>query len=579
MFLLVLSLQAQKLTVDKMEVAPMDLSASTQPRNDLNGNPCALVKVQFPTVGVTFEGNVLGDVAFKSGEYWVYMSEGSYMLNVKHPNFYPLMVNFRDYGINKVEGKTTYVLTIGMPQLGNVTIDDGMRYLVLLVTPTNSVVEVDGVLVPLDNDGTARVLLSQGTHSYKVRASGCADEEGTVVIGTEKVTRKISLQSVLAQVSVSCPTSGAQIYVNDQLKGTSPWSGTLTAGNYQFEARLKGHHSVKHSEILAERGNRQINLPALVAITGNLDVNYKPTDAEVWLDGKKLGTSPDIFRNIIIGTHEVELRKDGYFSEKKQVTINEGQIASLTGSMTASATNSGVVISSLQGTAAEIFTVNGVPFKMIRVPGGTFTMGVLSNEQYEEKEVSKTTLECYPAHQVTVDGYMIGETEVTQKLWIAVMGSNPSKQIGDDLPVNNVSWNDCQTFLERLNNITGRQFRLPTEAEWEHAARGGKNERFLYSGSNHKAAVCDRGTLVYKVKSKKPNSLGIYDMTGNILEWCQDYYDEYSNLSEKINPKGPDTGINRISRGGDYSNIYSVFDRNDAKPDLQLDSRGFRLAL
>lgn len=588
------SLQAQKLTVERMEVALMDLSASTQQRNDRNGNPCALVKVLLPTVGVTFEGNVLGDVAFKAGEYWVYMSEGSYMLNVKHPNFYPLMVNFRDYDIKKVEGKTTYKLTVGMPQMVGVNMDDGNRYLVLTVTPANSVVEVDGQLVPLDGDGTARVLLSQGIHSYRVRASGCADDEGTVVIGNEKVTREIRLQSVLANVNVSCPTPGAQIYVNDQLKGKSPWSGSLTAGNYQFEARLNGHHSAKRSETLAQRDNRQIEFPALVAITGNLDVNYKPTNAEVWLDGKKLGTSPDIFRNIIIGTHEVELRKDGYQSEKKTVTISEGQTASLTGSLTASATAVTTSGGYSSGAAVETFTVNGVSFNMVRVDGGTFMMGSEDNEAYSDEK---------PVHQVTLSTFYIGETEVTQTLWKAVMGSNPSNWKGDSLPVETVSWDDCQTFIQKLNELTGKTFRLPTEAEWEYAAKGGrKNRGYIYSGSNNlddvawywvnsgnkrlygewnSDKILSNFGRTHIVKTKQPNELGLYDMTGNVWEWCQDYKGEYIS-DEQTNPIGTRISANRISRGGSWCyfdrkcrNTYRGSDPHDSRDN----NLGLRLAL
>ena len=161
----VLGLQAQKLTVEKMEVAPMDLSASTQSRNDLNGNPCALVKVQLPAVGAQFEGNVLGDVAYKTGEYWVYMSEGSYMLNIKHPNFHPLMVNFRDYNIKKVEQKTTYVLSINIPQAGTLNIDDGTRFLVMTVQPAEGAqVKIDGQPQSL-RSGSLSLWLPPGQHT------------------------------------------------------------------------------------------------------------------------------------------------------------------------------------------------------------------------------------------------------------------------------------------------------------------------------------------------------------------------------------------------------------------------------
>lgn len=139
----VLGLQAQKLTVEKMEVAPMDLSASTQLRNDRNGNPCGLVKVQLAAVGAQFEGNVIGDVAYKTGEYWVYMNDGAYLLRIKHPNFLPLDLNFRDYGIRKVEGKCVYVLTLVMPQGRDV---EKKQRLIINYTPASATVLVDAKL-------------------------------------------------------------------------------------------------------------------------------------------------------------------------------------------------------------------------------------------------------------------------------------------------------------------------------------------------------------------------------------------------------------------------------------------------
>ena len=572
------SLQAQKLTVEKMEADPMDLSASTQLRNDRNGNPCGLVKVQLAAVGAQFEGNVIGDVAYKTGEYWVYMNDGAYLLRIKHPNFLPLDLNFRDYGIRKVEGKCVYVLTLVMPQAGNVPVDDGMRYLALSVVPANSYVEIDGLEQQLDGDGTAMIRLSQGSHSYRVKATGYAEETGTVQIGADKVTKEIRLQSVLAQVRVSCPTPGAQIYVNDQLRGTSPWSGTLSAGNYLFEARLSGYRSGRQSETLAERANRQIEIPALVAITGNLDVSYKPMNTEVWLDGKKLGTSPDVFRNIIIGTHEVELRKEGYQSEKKMVTVSEGQTASLTGSLTASPTSNSYASSASSGASIETFTVNGVSFNMVRVEGGTFQMGSYAGENDES-----------PVHQVTLSTFSIGETEVTQALWETVMGSNPSYWKGGSLPVEQVSFTDCQTFIQKLNQQTGKQFRLPTETEWEYAARGGNKSIWLkyyrYSGSNTIGYVAwytdNSNSKTHSVKTKQANELGIYDMTGNVREWCRDWYGEYSS-STQTNPTGPLTGFFRVHRGGSwYGNALNCrsANRDYSAPDHRGNDLGLRLAL
>ena len=570
---------AQKLTVDGMKAAPMDLSASQYERKDLAGQACGLVKVQLAATGAQFEGNVIGQVEYKTGEYWVYMSEGSYMLSVKHPSFVPLSVNFRDYGISEVQGKATYVLTLLMPQAGAVNVDDGLRYLKLTVTPKNSKVTVDGVIQEVDETGFVGVLLPPGSHRYQVEARGYTAKTGQVTIAGESVEERVVLESALATVSVSCPTSGAQIYVDDKLMGTSPWKGSLAAGIHRIEGRLTGYRSQRVSETIAERENRQIEIPALLAITGNLNVTFKPSQSEVWVDGKRLGTTPDIFRNLLVGQHEVEIRKDGYASKKERVTIAEGQTYALSGSLEpSSASQATSSVSSSLGSAIESITVNGVSFNMVRVDGDTFQMGATSEQKdpYGDEK---------PVHRVTLSGYYIGETEVTQGLWEAVMGSNPSNFKGSNLPVERVSWDDCQTFIQKLNQLTGRRFRLPTEAEWEYAARGGNRSRgYQYSGSNKLKDVAwydgNSKDKTHDVKMKQSNELGLYDMSGNVWEWCQDWYGGYSS-SAQTNPTGP-LGLLRVNRGGSwfgYARHCRVSLRHSDTPDSRGNSLGLRLAL
>ena len=192
-----------------------------------------------------------------------------------------------------------------------------------------------------------------------------------------------------------------------------------------------------------------------------------------------------------------------------------------------------------------------------------------------------------PAHRVTLSDYFIGETEVTQALWQAVMGNNPSEFKGDNRPVENANWNDCQTFIRKLNSLTGKQFRLPTEAEWEYAARGGNKSRgYKYSGGNSLDAVGwyneNSGDATHEVKTKQPNELGIYDMSGNVCEWCNDWSGEnYYAKSPASNPKGPSSGSYRIGRGGGWGfEIRScrVAYRDGDKPDLHACGFGLRLA-
>ena len=217
---------------------------------------------------------------------------------------------------------------------------------------------------------------------------------------------------------------------------------------------------------------------------------------------------------------------------------------------------------------------------MVYVSGGTFTMGATSEQGSEVWDEEK------PTHSVTLSSFYLCKYEVTQALWRAVMGNNPSRFKGNNLPVENVSWNDCQTFISRLNNLTGKNFRLPTESEWEYAARGGNRSRgYKYSGSNVLSDVAwyddNSGGKTHPVGSKSPNELGLYDMSGNVLEWCSDWYGTYSSSSQ-TNPTGASSGSFRVDRGGswdfDSGNCRSS-DRSYGSPDGRIFRLGLRLAL
>lgn len=226
----------------------------------------------------------------------------------------------------------------------------------------------------------------------------------------------------------------------------------------------------------------------------------------------------------------------------------------------------------------ETFKVNGVSFNMIFVKGGTFQMGSTSEQGHSYS---------LPVHNVTLSSYSIGETEVTQALWKAVMGSNPSCYTGDEeRPVECVSWYYCQDFVKELNRLTGKNFRLPTEAEWEYAARGGsKSKGYKYSGSDNFDDVAwveeNSGSTTHHVKTKQANELGIYDMSGNVNEVVYDWFSNYS-ISSQINPTGPSSGTEKIQRGGGYywsSGSSCVCNRQGIDPTRGYRNVGFRIAL
>lgn len=228
----------------------------------------------------------------------------------------------------------------------------------------------------------------------------------------------------------------------------------------------------------------------------------------------------------------------------------------------------------------QTFIANGVEFTMVKVEGGTFLMGATAEQGSDADEDEK------PAHEVQLSTFCIGQTEVTQALWEAVMGSNPSYFKGQKLPVEYVSWNNCQTFITKLNQLTGQQFRLPTEAEWEFAARGGNSSKgYKYAGSNSVDDVAwyyyNSENKTHEVASLQPNELGIYDMSGNVWEWCQDWYGSYSS-SVVNNPTGPNSGSYRVLRGGSWFNNSGscrVSGRSGDTPGDRGSDLGLRLAL
>ena len=233
----------------------------------------------------------------------------------------------------------------------------------------------------------------------------------------------------------------------------------------------------------------------------------------------------------------------------------------------------------------KTFTVGGVTFKMIYVQGGTFTMGATSEQGADARDNEK------PAYKVTLSDYYIGKTEVTQALWKVVMGkrkkyfglidvdNNPSEFKGDNLPVEHVSWYDCQEFIKKLNSLTGKKFRLPTEAEWEYAARGGSKSRgYKYSGSNNIDDVAwydgNSGRETHEVGTKRPNELGIYDMSGNVYEWCSDLAGKFMT--------GLGIVSSRMYRGGSWGSRAwhcRSSNRGSCEPDYRNGGIGFRLCL
>lgn len=325
---------------------------------------------------------------------------------------------------------------------------------------------------------------------------------------------------------------------------------------YEFPESLQK----KHTYIL------QVSVPqvAYTGPTGSIRISGKSRlgdirDADIFVDGEKLSSVLPFDYDGPEGLHEVEVRAPGFNTERLSFEVKLKRKGSLT------------VLLKAEGS----LVVKGVSYEMVNIPGGKFQMGSSSKNAGQ----SAASYEA-PAHSVTLRTYRIGATEVTQALWKAVMGNNPSIYQGDDLPVENISWYDAQEFIQKLNAMTGGHYRLPTEAEWEYAARGGNTGPADDASGGKASKVAVTGSATMPPCSKAPNLFGVYDMSGNVAEWCSDWLSRYK-ADPVLNPTGPEKGIQKIIRGGSFKDtewyLRCSF-RGHLRPDDSNDGVGFRLA-
>ena len=498
-------------------------------------------------------------------------------------------------------------------EAGMVTVDQPRKELQFALRPAFGSVTVtstpSGALVFLDEKQVGQTPLTldriaSGSHSLRLQASQYAVERRNVSVADGQAANvAVTLAARFAEITVQAP-QGAVVTVDGDRKGSGTLSWRQSEGLCDIVVSMAGHRDARRQlEVVAGRAQTVQLTPQ--PIYGSASVDSDLMDAEIWIDGKQYGVTPNVVERLLVGSHTLVLKKSGYADLQQQFSVEEGKEASLSvklpagrsvqftsekpgmqiivdgkklgttpltavvgiGHHSVSAMRGGDIIDvrDLDITAAgapltmafrdfnQTFTVNGVQFTMVEVGGGTFTMGATSEQGSDAWDEEK------PAHEVTLSDYYIGQTEVTQALWEAVMGSNPSDSKGGNLPVERVSWDDCQVFIQKLNQLTGKQFRLPTEAEWEYAARGGRKSRgYKYAGGNNidSVAWCDgnSGNETHPVATKQANELGIYDMSGNVLEWCSDWSGDYTSSSQS-DPQGSSSGSFRVIRGGCYYNF------------------------
>ena len=481
-----------------------------------------------------------------------------------------------------------------------------------------------------------------GSNDIKLQLADYAPGFRTLEVKDGQTTDvNISLEARFAPVTINT-LQGATIKVNGEVVGTNSYTANLIEGVYDIEASLASHETAKKQiEVVA-------NMPQTIElkptpIYGTLDVSSDPMDADIFINGKSYGITPKTIKNLLIGDYEITISKTGCATHIQKVSVTKenpasidvklqsGRTVSITtdksgdeidvdgnrvgvspcsaelafGTHEVKAMRGGKTVAKTinvpQGmgivdvklgfgeivpnwssslTSSQRAVLERLVNNMVMVEGGTFTMGATAEQESDADSDEK------PAHRVTLSDYYIGKYEVTQEEWQAVMGTNPSHFKGNNNPVEKVSWNDCQEFVKKLNQLTGLKFALPTEAQWEYAARGGnKSKGYKYSGSNNIGDVAwynsNSGSKTHSVGTKAPNELGLYDMSGNVWEWCNDWKGAYSS-SAQTNPTGPFSGSGRVLRGGswyDDARGCRVSYRLNYFPSDRSYSSGFRVVL
>ncbi len=364
-------------------------------------------------------------------------------------------------------------------------------------------------------------------------------------------------------LKISSTPSAARVRVDGKSAGETPVElNDLTPGRLQVSVAKKGYETITRRVSIREgrRSVLHVELEKRVK-KGWLTVNTSPPNAAVRIvSGEKY--QPGV--ELIAGRYQLEVSAEGYYPLTKEVVVGDGDDLNISLHL------------KVKKKPAENITSDGMEFVLVK--GGCFQMGDTFGEGYNREK---------PVHEVCVDDFYLGKYEVTQGEWQQVMGNNPSHfKKGDRCPVESVSWNDVQDYIRKLNKRSGRTYRLPTEAEWEYAARsGGKREK--YAGSNSVGDVAwhgdNSGGTSHRVGTKKPNGLGLYDMSGNVWEWCQDWYGEhYYSSSPRQNPIGPVSGEERVFRGGGWRNspgYVRAANRRRFSPGITASGLGFRLSL
>ncbi len=571
--------------------------------------------------------------------YWkCYLNVSQRSLEIGAPGYETVQVNLlNDYRIDAKEKRCYELVLSNFPEHEKIPF-------AIISDPADAEKWVDGE--KLGSSQNQQIAI--GEHQLELRKDGYKTLKAVLQVSKDNVAAQYKLeQAEPVKITIKSIPSEAQIFIDNIPEGTTNKQPYKYPGVYHLRLIKGGYDTVEDTITVTETGLNTFSYN-LVKVSVTLNLTVIPSDAIVNIDNQPYNnTSLDLAP----GTHKLEVGKPGYDTETRQITLEKGKDISLNisliqqmgklmftvepmeasvslntgqkwdgsnhidlpvGTYTVTAILNGYMkketsftvekgkdtkidLRMVRGSSSNVKSNANADREMVYVVGGTFTMGDTAGGE-EDDEI--------PIHQVTLSSFSIGKYEVTQKQWKEVMGDNPSNFKSDNLPVEQVSWNDCVEFCNKLSQKEGltpsyngngadiscewnaNGYRLPTEAEWEYAAKGGNQSgSYNYSGSDDLGSVAwfadNASSTTHQVGQKQANELGLYDMSGNVWEWCWDWYDEsYYNKNHASNPRGADMGSYRVLRGGSWGfsvNLCRISYRSGSGPDGRFSYNGFRL--
>jgi len=622
--------QSQMRVVGQGEVATGYIVANQDNNKDANNRLVGALIIETDISGLNFEADAVR-LDQKPGQYILFVSPGQKKVRVLSSNHVPLDIILSEYGIRIKSGEAWKIKITGDKKLTEIPVN-------FLIIPEDAVLEIAG---KKQNAPYRAIPLKEGNLSVKVSKAGFKTQTRTIEISAKKNLFEFTLEEIIQElqsVTIRSEPKGADFFVDGINKGQTDKGVFLYPNSYDVKWSLSGYVDVQQTLEVKENGKNEFSVK-LEKNTGKLSWSVNPSNAKLLINKEDFTNASQA--ELAPGRYLIELSADGYDSQSETIELKRGEnlrktwsleqqtgglqfmidpvdakVSLKRGSQTVEtwtglkilknlAVGTYQITAEMNGFETKTQTVtitkdktqavelklekskaisatgktytNSIGMEFVLIPSGTFKMGS-SNGESDEK----------PIHSVTIsEAFYMGKYEVTQKEWKAVMGDNPSSFKGDKLPVEQVSWNDIQEFIKKLNQKEGgTKYRLPTEAEWEYAARAGSNSKWSFGDNESQLGDyawygSNSNSQTHPVGQKKPNKYGLYDVHGNVWEWVQDWYDSnYYSSSPKTDSKGPSSGSLRVFRGGGWysdAEYTRSADRDFDNPEYGFSNIGFRL--